>query len=92
MTTGRPYFTERMPTMRNLAKHNRRTLLRHRKNRMSFTSSTPVLWRRLPTGALYRVTQGSTLLPNWHYFTRYGHVYAPFPPAAPTLRELQRWS
>lgn len=78
--------------MKNLAKHNRRALLRYRKQRCSPYNQSPILWRRLPTGAFYRLTQGNPLRPNWHYWPRTAHVYAPYPPDARTQREIQRWS
>lgn len=78
--------------MKNLAKHNRRALLRFRKQRYTPYNPSPVLWRRTPTGAPYRLTQGSPLRPNWHYSPRNGHVYAPYPPDDLTMREVQRWS
>ncbi len=75
--------------MKNLAKHNRRALLRHRRPGWHYG---PRLRKRAHTGLVYSVTPGTGDNKNWHYRPTYGHIFAPYPPNAWTEAELHRWS
>jgi hypothetical protein len=75
--------------MKNLAKYNRRALLRYRRPGWHYG---PRLRKQLPTGLVYSVTPGTGNNTNWHYQTTYGHIFAPYPPDARTVEELHRWS
>lgn len=77
----------------NLRKHNRRALLRHRRRRYSVVFGRgPVLRFRLPLGAVVSVCRYPPhQLNRGEYEVRGARVYAPYPPDARTLRELQRW-
>ena len=79
--------------MKNLRKHNRSTLLRHRKRGHNVYDRGPVLRFRLPLGAVVSVYRYP--LPRMDrgaYKVHSAEVYGPYPPDATLLHELQRWA